>query len=211
MGLLAYDKAWQVQEALWQARRNAACPDTLLVLEHLPVVTLGQSGGEEDLLVPVAFLRSQGVDFCRTNRGGRATFHGPGQIVIYPIMKLVDRDLHAYLWKLEESILHVLAAWGLDAVRMEAYPGVWVGGQKIAAVGVAVREDVTMHGLALNVNVDLDYFKLITPCGIRERGVTSMQAAIGPHVAMEAVKEQFMLAFANVFCRPVVPRSCSQT
>jgi lipoate-protein ligase B len=198
-GLLGYAPALELQQRLCRERQQDQVGDSLILLEHTPVITLGQSGGLEDILVTDAALQRRGVELFETNRGGRATFHGPGQLVAYPIIKLLDSDLHAYLWKLEEALLRLLTQWDIPAQREEHYPGVWVGSHKIAAVGVAVVGGVTMHGLALNVNTDLAFFELITPCGIRQRGVTSMQRELGSPLSMQAVKESLVRHFCEVF------------
>ncbi|MFN8597815.1 MAG: lipoyl(octanoyl) transferase LipB [Anaerolineae bacterium] len=196
-GVVPYAEAEQLQERLWSARCHNEIPDTLLVLQHPPVITLGQSGGLEDVHVSIKQLTARGVELHSTNRGGRATFHGPGQLVVYPIVKLPDRDLHTYLWKLEEAIIGTVSAWGVAADRDERYPGVWVNRNKLAAVGIAVRDDVTTHGAALNVNVDLSYFDLITPCGIADRGVTSMCKLLGHSVSMREIEDEFIQQFCN--------------
>lgn len=198
-GLQDYASTLALQQRLCRERQQDRIPDQLILVEHPPVITLGQSGGLEDLLATPAALQRDGVALFETNRGGRATFHGPGQMVAYPIVKLPGSDLHAYLWKLEEAALRLLAQWGIPAQREERYPGVWANGEKIAAVGVAVAGDVSMHGLALNVNTDLAYFELITPCGIRGRGVTSMQRQLGRSLPMAAVKAAFLGHFCEVF------------
>lgn len=196
-GVVPYAEAEELQERLWSARCHEEILDTVLVLQHPPVITLGQSGGLEDVRVSIKQLAARGVELHSTNRGGRATFHGPGQLVVYPIVKLPDRDLHTYLWKLEEAIIRTVSAWGVAADRDERYPGVWVDRDKLAAVGIAVRDDVTTHGAALNVNVDLSYFDLITPCGIADRGVTSMQKLLGRAVPMREVEDEFIRQFCN--------------
>ncbi len=200
-GVRPYREAMQLQKHLWQARCRDLAGDTLLLLQHPPVITLGVSGGQEDLRVSSEQLQHLGVELFQTNRGGRATFHGPGQLVAYPVMKLYGCDLHAYLWKLEEVVLRLLQDWGIRASRDERFPGVWVGKAKIAAVGVAVRDDVSTHGLALNANTDLSYFGLITPCGLLDRGVTSMQAVLGQEVPMAELEAGFARVFAEVFNR----------
>jgi lipoate-protein ligase B len=198
-GTLPYAEALDLQESLRLERSRDHIQDALLILEHTPVITLGQGGGYEDLHASEEGLRQVGIDLVQTNRGGRATFHGPGQLVAYPILKLKDLDLHAYLWKLEEVVIRVLQAWEIEGLREDRYPGVWIGKAKIAAVGVAVRDNVTMHGLALNVNTDLSFFNWITPCGIQDRGVTSMQSILGRLVPMTAVVDQFVEAFFTIF------------
>ena len=209
-GLLDYGPALELQQRLCRERQQDRRADSLILLEHTPVITLGQSGGLDDLLMTAEALRMKGVELFDSSRGGRATFHGPGQLVVYPIIKLPDSDLHAYLWKIEEVSLRLLAQWDIPAQREERYPGVWVGKEKIAAVGVAVSNDVTMHGLALNVNTNLAFFDLIVPCGISNRGVTSMQCQLGRPVPMEAVKQAFTKYFCEVFNLQVINGSVSQ-
>ena len=203
-GLRAYAASLELQGRLCRERQQDQVGDHLILLEHPPVITLGQSGGLEDLRVSEAKLRESGVEVFETNRGGRATFHAPGQLVAYPIIKLPDCDLHSYLWKLEEATCRLLAEWQIAAQREERFPGVWVAGDKIAAVGVAVVGGVTMHGLALNVNPNLSFFDLITPCGIRGRGVTSMQRQLGRRLPMQAVKRSFIQHFCAVFDMQVI-------
>lgn len=203
-GLRGYASSLELQERLCGERQKDQTSDQLILLEHPPVITLGQSGGLEDLKVNAPTLQEIGIELFETNRGGRATFHGPGQLVAYPIIKLPDCDLHAYLWKLEEVICQLLAEWVLPAQREERFPGVWVRNEKIAAVGVAVVGGVTMHGLALNVNIDLAFFDLITPCGIRERGVTSMQRQLGNPLPMRKVKRSFVQHFCEIFNLQVI-------
>lgn len=205
-GTIPYGHALRLQERLWAARQREEISDTLLLLQHPPVITLGAAGGRKDLHVSIRHLKRLGFEFHETERGGRATYHGPGQLVAYPIMRLPDGDLHVYLWKLEEAVLKLLTDWDIAAGRVERHPGVWVGQDKIAAVGVAVRAGVTTHGLALNVNTDLTHFDLITPCGIQDRDMTSMEAMLGHAVPMAEVEKEFVRTFSAVFDRQVAPR-----
>ncbi len=202
-GIVPYDQSLRWQDRLWEARRRDDIGDTVLVLQHPPVITLGQSGGSEDVRVSLAELQRLGVSLYQTNRGGRATYHGPGQLVAYPIVKLIAGELHAYLWSLEEVMVRLLAEWGIAGERVARYPGVWVKRDKIGAVGVAVRDDVTTHGLALNVNTDLSYFDLIVPCGLQGYGVTSMQAVLDLAVPMAAAEASLVHALGTVFSRRV--------
>lgn len=204
-GLVAYEAALALQEQLHRARAQDLINDTIIVLQHPPVITLGASGGRDDLHVSDAQLEALGVGLHEASRGGKATFHGPGQLVLYPVMKLPDRDLHAYLWRLEECVIRTLAAWGIPAGRDERYPGVWVGRQKICAIGIAVRDDVTLHGLALNANTDLTFFDLFTPCGIADRGVTSLQALLGYRIDLQKLEADLVQAFSEIFERPILP------
>jgi lipoate-protein ligase B len=205
LGRIKYPAAMAVMEELWAARSQDKSPDTLLLLEHPPVITFGASGGQEDLRTSKDMYAHLGIDLHSTNRGGRATFHGPGQLVIYPVIKLARLDLHDFLWRLEEAALRLLADWQIHASRDDHYPGVWLGTRKIAAVGLAVREGVTTHGLALNVNVDLSYFQWINPCGISDRGVTSMKEELGMQLSMAYIEEAFLAYFGQVFEREIVP------
>jgi len=159
----------------------------------------------EDLKSSSTLLERRGVELFETDRGGRATVHSPGQLVAYPIFRLEGTDLHDFLWRLEESVLLLLMELDIPAERKERYPGVWAGAEKVAAVGLAVRDGVTSHGLALNVNNDLSLFDLIAPCGIREFGVTSIQALLNLPLSMEAVQSAYVRCFARAFQREVGP------
>jgi lipoic acid synthetase len=206
MGRVPYRHALRLMQRMADARRRDDMGDALLLVEHPPVVTQGCAGGAEDLRVSSGYLRQLGMEVVQTERGGRITYHGPGQLVAYPILKLPDDDWHGYLWQLEQVALDVLAEWGIAAERVERHPGVWVGRDKIAAVGVAVQDHVTTHGLALNVDPDMTHFQLIVPCGLVNRGVTSMRAVLGQSVTIEAVERSFVAAFSRVFEREVAPR-----
>jgi lipoic acid synthetase len=206
MGRVAYRQALRLMERLADARRRDRIGDTLLLVEHPAVLTMGCGGGTEDLRAPVERLRQFGIEVVQTERGGRMTYHGPGQLVAYPIIKLADDDLHGYVQRLEQVVIAVLAEWGLGTRRIEAYPGVWLGRDKIAAVGVAVQGGVTTHGVALNVDPPLEHFRLIVPCGLSSRGVTSMSAALGRPVALEAVEQRFAAAFGHIFGCDVGPQ-----
>lgn len=185
-------------ERLAEARRQETIGDLLLLVEHFPVVTLGRGGGVEDLRGSPAGLRRHGVELHQTDRGGRATYHGPGQLVAYPILRLSD-DLHVYVRRLEQTAIDVLQEYGIRAGRLPGHPGAWVGQEKIAAIGVAVRHGVTTHGLALNVNPRMEHFSLIVPCGLADKGVTSMAHELGRPVDLAAVERAFIRAFARVF------------
>ncbi|MEI6775804.1 MAG: lipoyl synthase [Chloroflexales bacterium] len=206
MGRVGYRHALRLMEQLAAARRRDEIGDTLLLVEHPPVLTMGCGGGIEDLRVVAGQLRDQRIDLVQTDRGGRMTYHGPGQLVAYPILKLPDDDLHAYAHRLEQVALETLAAWGIAARRIRAHPGIWLGRDKIAAIGVAVQDRVTMHGLSLNVNPNMAHFDLIVPCGIVGRGVTSMCAALDHPPDREAVERSFIAAFGHVFNCTVEPQ-----
>ncbi|HSJ54930.1 MAG TPA: lipoyl(octanoyl) transferase LipB [Anaerolineae bacterium] len=199
LGTVEYNAACQLQEEVAAARVGDAIGDTLLLLQHPPVITVGRWGGWEDVLASAALLRRKGVDLLPTDRAGRATYHGPGQLIAYSIFKLPDRDLHGYVWRLEETVIRVLEVYGLQAGRLVAQPGVWLAGNKIAAIGLAVRQGVTRHGVAINVAPRLDHFDLIVPCGLADQGVTSMARELGRAVDPEAVGRQYAATLGEVF------------
>jgi len=195
-----YARAWALQRDLVRARQAGAIPDVLVLLEHPPVVTFGRSGKTQHLLVPPDTLRARGIDLFEVERGGDITYHGPGQLVGYPIVDLraMDEDVVRYMRTLEESLIRTLAVFGIAAGRERGYPGVWVGGAKVAAMGVAVKRRVTMHGFALNVDTDLSVFDLINPCGLG-RPVTSMRRLSGPALEMSRVRAVYAEEFTQVF------------
>jgi lipoic acid synthetase len=199
LGVVDYEEALRLQEELAAARARGAIGDALLLLEHPPVITVGRGGGEEDVLVSPEFLAQQGIRVVPTDRGGRATYHGPGQMVAYPILRLPDEDLYTYVWRLEEVAIRTLRAYGLRARRLEGHPGVWVDGRKIAAIGISVRDGVTRHGLALNIAPNMAHFDLFIPCGLRDRGVTSMERELGYAPVWAEVADGFVRAFGEVF------------
>ena len=173
------------------------------MVEHNPVLTIGISGSSTNILLPREFLKSQGIDVFEVNRGGDVTYHGPGQVVGYPIINLNNygRDLRAFMWKLEDVFVYLLREeYYVEAFRDEKkYTGVWVGNDKITAVGVAVKRWVSMHGFAFNVNTNLEHFKLINPCGITDRGVTSLQRILGHELDFRKLNNQVMDYFCMTF------------
>lgn len=201
IGRTRYADAWHLQQTLWNLRHSLAIGDVLLYTEHEHVYTIGKGGDSDHLLASGTELKESGVDFFRIDRGGDVTYHGPGQIVGYPIIDLnnYSPDLHKYLRDLEEVIILALRKFGIEGTREEGYTGVWVKGEKIAAIGVKVSRWVTMHGFALNVNTDLSRFARIIPCGIFHKGVTSMQLLLGHAPDLEEVQNELSQAFATVF------------
>lgn len=189
LGRFGYDEALRLQRELWQQRVNGEIGDQLLLLEHPPVITLGRNSQEKNLLASAERLRELGVEVREADRGGDVTYHGPGQLVGYPIIDLKpDRmDVLRYLRDLEEVLIQVLEYFGIYGQRREDYTGVWVGERKIAAIGVKISRWVTYHGFALNVCTDLPAFDLIVPCGILGVSVTSMQKELGFAQALEDV------------------------
>ena len=200
-GLVPYAEAWELQAELVQLRKADSVPDTLLLLEHPPVFTVGRAAKDaSNLGAGEGYLRSLGAEVFWSDRGGDATFHGPGQLVGYPILRLRDRDTHGYLRRLEEVIIRTLAEYGLEGWHHPEYTGVWVGEKKIAAIGVKFSSGwITSHGFALNVSTDLTWFARITPCGIREFGVTSLQRELGHQLELAEVERRVVEHFRETF------------
>jgi lipoyl(octanoyl) transferase len=191
LGRTKYAEAWDLQRLLWEHRVRGALGDLLLYTEHEPVYTIGKGGDENHVLADEAELTRTGAEMFRIDRGGDVTYHGPGQIVGYPIIDLNSKpDLHRYLRDLEEVIIRALRMFGIEGVREEGMTGVWVSGEKIAALGVKVSRWVTMHGFALNVSTDLRRFDRIIPCGIFHKGVTSMESLLGRPVMLPEVQAE---------------------
>ncbi len=179
LGRFEYLRALAAQRDLVRRRAAGELPDLVWYLEHEPVVTWGSKGGEHHLRRPAAEIAARGIALHPTDRGGDITYHGPGQLVGYPVIALPDRDLHAYLRALEEALIAALGGLGLSGTRVKGRTGVWVGGAKIAAIGVRVTRWIASHGFALNVDPDLASFDLIVPCGISDAGVTSIARELG--------------------------------
>jgi lipoic acid synthetase len=198
-GVLPYGQALKRQMAWVEERIAGSSPDRLVLVEHPPVVTLGRSGGLKDLRISKETLKQKGIDLYTVDRGGMATFHGPGQLVAYPIIKLQTKDLHQYLYTLLHTVATVLQSYGLEPVFHEGRPGIWVGARKIASIGIAVRRWVTYHGIALNVNADLQVFNLIVPCGHPGETITSMALELGKFIDVEEVKHHFIKEFCKSF------------
>jgi lipoyl(octanoyl) transferase len=190
LGTAPYVPTWELQDELAEQRRSRRIGDRLLLVEHFPVYTIGRGGDESNLLASPERLRELGAEFVRIDRGGDITYHGPGQLVAYPIVELRDPlDLRRYVRTLEEAITATAARFGVPSGRVEGLTGVWVEGRrKLAAIGVRVRRGVTTHGLALNVNTELRWFDEMIPCGIRDREVTSLARELGRTVPMELVE-----------------------
>ncbi len=205
LGCVDYLAAWDLQRQLVIARRAEDIPDTVLLLEHSPVFTTGRRGGMRNLRLPVQELERRGIRYLVTDRGGDVTYHGPGQLVIYLIMRLADeqRRVRRFVERLERTILAVLDSYGIIGTLDPTRPGVWVGNDKIAALGVAIHHGVTAHGVALNVTVDLTPFQWIVPCGIPDRGVTSLERLLGRAVPLSEVVERWIPAFERQFGRTV--------
>lgn len=205
--MVPYAEALSLQQRLVVQRRAGEIGDQLLLLEHPHVITLGTSSNTDNILVDAGQRALLGIELFETGRGGDVTYHGPGQLVGYPILDLKpDRcDLHRYVRDIEEALIRALRRFGLECGRKEGLTGVWLGGEKIAAIGVRVSSGwITSHGFALNVDTNLDFFDSIVPCGIREHGVTSIARATGSAIAMGVVSRAVAEQFGVVFERAVV-------
>ena len=220
LGLIDYQEAWDYQEVLFHELMNLKTNNRdlplceslekfnyLLFCEHPHVYTIGKSGNDGNLLVNEEQLKQKGASVYKTNRGGDITYHGPGQIVGYPILDLEDFDLgvRTYIEKLEQAIINTLFEYGIESGRLEGATGVWLDAKipgkarKISAIGVRASRHVTMHGFAFNINTDLDYFQHINPCGFTDKGVTSLQKELGHELDIEAVKQKLSSHIAKVF------------
>lgn len=207
LGRQPYQPTWDLQRRLVEARREDRVRDTLLFVEHPPTYTLGRRGDPANLLLTDLQLKEQGITYVHVDRGGDITYHGPGQLVGYPILHLAawNNDVRHYVRNLEETLIRALADYGIAAGRIEGYTGVWVGDEKVAAIGVKVSRGVTSHGFALNVDTDLGYFRQIIPCGISDKGVTSMAAVLGRPVDMDEVRGRVRQRFGEVFGLRLIP------
>ena len=204
LGMMSYADGLEIQRARVEERKAGVIPDTLLLLQHPHVITIGvRKGGSSNIIATPERLRELGVEVFETGRGGDVTYHGPGQLVGYPILDLrPDRqDVHRYVRDLEEVMIRVCGEFALRAGRVAGLTGAWVGADKIGAIGVRISRWITSHGFAFNVNTDLRYFNLIVPCGIADRGVTSLSRLTGTNHAMPYVEGLFIRHFLDVFER----------
>ena len=205
LGLISYTDAFALQQRIVLARKARAIADVLLFCQHPHVVTLGRNGKRENLLASEAVLRQKGVEFHSSNRGGDITYHGPGQVVGYPILDLssIKQDVHWYVRTLEEVLIRATADFGIEAYRIRGKTGIWVAGkpheEKLAAIGVHLSRWVSSHGFAYNVSTDLRYFDLIVPCGIAERKATSLEKLLDRAVSQVEMKPPLIEHFAKLF------------
>jgi len=203
LGLVSYAEGLEIQRALVARRIAGEAGDELLLLQHPHVLTFGVKAGEsrQHVLATAERLAELGVALHETGRGGDVTYHGPGQIVGYPVLNLKpDRcDVHRYVRDLEEVMIRVTGEYGFEARRIQGLTGAWVGAEKVGAIGVRIQRWVTSHGFAFNVNTDLDFFKLIVPCGISDRGVTSLRRLTGCNLPIREVEDHLIAAFCDVF------------
>jgi lipoyl(octanoyl) transferase len=201
LGTVDYAKAHRLQKELQAKRIAGEISDTVLLLEHPPVLTMGRSAKEQHVLAPQEALDARGISVHEVGRGGDVTYHGPGQLVAYPIIDLKPdrRDVRKYMWSLEETMIRTCADFGLSATRVEGLNGAWIGDRKVGAVGVRISRWVTMHGLALNANSDLSHFELIVPCGIQDKAVTSLSVELGRTVDVADVIDPLARHLAELY------------
>lgn len=208
LGLIPYADCWELQKQLTAQRAEGSIPDTLLLLEHPHTYTCGRSGGRDHILIDEQELERRGITVLDVDRGGDITYHGPGQLVAYPIIRLAEdgqiANYRGYMRALERTLIETLADFGIEGYRIPDYSGVWVRNgeaeEKIAAIGVKVdARGVSSHGIALNINTDLRYFGYIVPCGISDKGVTSLRTLLGQQIGMDEVKQVFSSSFCAVF------------
>ncbi|HEX2867958.1 MAG TPA: lipoyl(octanoyl) transferase LipB [Ignavibacteriales bacterium] len=201
LGLMDYDKAWELQRKTFDLRRAKDIPDTLYMLEHPHTYTLGKIADRKNLISSESYLKEKGISVYDIDRGGDITYHGPGQIVGYPILDLTEwkQDTHLYLRSIEEVLILTCQDYGLKAGRIEKLTGVWIEDRKIAAIGIKVSRWITMHGFAFNVNTDLSLFQGIIPCGITDKSVTSLSRELNRMLDMQEVKSKLLNNFKDVF------------
>jgi len=206
LGRVPYDQAWSLQNRVADERRAGLIPDTLILLEHPHTYTIGRSGTRDHVFLNEEEMAARGITCLDVDRGGDVTYHGPGQLVGYPILDLGPTpDVGLYLRNLEGCLIDVLADFGITGGRLSGYTGVWIGDRKIAAIGIKVSQGVTTHGFALNVSTDLSLFTHILACGIPDKGVTSMRLELGAAPSMVAVEDAVIARFAERFVLPGTP------
>ncbi len=210
LGTTSFRHCWDLQRRLLELRSVGAIPDTLLLTEHEPVYTIGRTGDPRNMLAPAEHLRARHIEFLPVERGGDVTYHGPGQLVGYPILNLLEThpDLHWYVRALEEVVIRLLKRYDIRGARDPAYTGVWVGNEKVCAIGIHTRGWVTMHGFALNVNTDLSAFEAIVPCGISGKGVTSIGRLLARPVDLSETESICIEEFGSVlqYSPRLIPR-----
>ena len=201
LGLINYQAAWNIQKQLFKEVTENRKTNYLILTEHPPVITLGKSGHENNIVTNQDILESKSIDVVEIDRGGDVTFHGPGQIVGYPIFNLENfkKDIHWYLRSIEEVIIQTLNFFDIETERIDGLTGVWINNQKICAIGIKVTRWVTMHGFALNVSTELDYFNHIIPCGIGDKSVTSMEEIKNQKFLLNGIKTKICESFKTIF------------
>jgi lipoyl(octanoyl) transferase len=213
LGLVGYDQGLQLQERAVEGLRSNDAPEQLLLLEHPHVFTLGRGADSSNILADQQQLQTNSVEVHETGRGGDVTYHGPGQLVGYPIINLKpDRcDVHRYIRDIEEVLIRTIAEFGVTGTRIPGLTGVWVGNEKIGAIGVRIARWITSHGFALNITTDLNYFKMIVPCGISGKGVTSLSLVTGRQIELGEVAQVVASQFGKVFGRRIILPDSAQS
>jgi lipoate-protein ligase B len=200
LGVRPYREVWALQHGLHARVAAAQDPDTWVIVEHEPVITLGRKAKEQNVLLPRSLLQARGIDVVEIERGGDVTYHGPGQLVVYPILRLERfREIVPLVRALEGAVIDTCAAFGVAGERWHEHAGVWVGRDQICAIGLAVQRMTSLHGLAFNVCTDLSYDRLIAPCGLSDRGVTSLSAQTGRTVTIEEAKGALLSSLSRTF------------
>jgi len=201
LGLYDYNRAYRLQKKLLADRKNKKISDMLILLNHHPVLTIGRKGQISHILAGPEVIAREGIQVCVTDRGGGITYHGPGQLVGYPILDLKQhgRDIRLLIGRYEETVIRLLQLYGLQGERIPEYPGVWVKNEKVCAIGIGVSNWVTYHGFALNITPDISHFSYIIPCGIAGMGVTSMSRLLGGEIDEKKVREQLVDIFGRIF------------
>jgi lipoyl(octanoyl) transferase len=202
LGRMSYEDALKLQRNIAEARRDHQIEDTLLLLEHPPVITIGRSGNSKNILASREILESEGIRLYTVDRGGDVAYHGPGQLIGYPIINLANhgKDIHSYVYGVEKSIVELLKReYAVETEIVQGYVGVWHSTEKIAAIGVTVRSWITTHGFALNVDPDMNHFAMIHPCGIKDRGVTSLSKILNRKVTVDEVAKKYPKYFGETF------------
>ncbi|MBU0478086.1 lipoyl(octanoyl) transferase LipB [bacterium] len=203
VGLKDYMEAYSLQKKILSERIKNEIPDTLILTEHPPTFTIGRKGGRENILVSNEVLGKNGIKVYEVDRGGDITYHGPGQIVGYPIINLAEwnKDIHLYLRSLEEVIIRFLSRFKITAGRINDYTGVWIGNEKIAAIGIGVSKWTTFHGFCININPNKEHFRMITPCGIKDKAVTSLDELAEKQTDVQKAKQVLITEFGDCFSR----------
>ncbi|MDF2890113.1 MAG: lipB [Clostridia bacterium] len=202
LGKCNYEKALEIQYSILEKRQKQEIGDTLILVEHPPVITIGRGGDAANIVASKEYLETMGVDVIHTNRGGDVTYHGPGQIVGYPIVSIKDlkMGIRDFVYNLEEIFIHLLKdKYNIEAGRYLEYTGVWIGNQKITAIGLAVKRGITMHGFAFNVNTNLNHFQFIVPCGITDKEVTSVEKLIDREADFHELNKSVLEYYCKVF------------
>jgi len=200
LGLRPYREVWDIQHRLHEAVRAGSEPETWIFVEHTPTITLGRNAKRENVLLAPEALAARGIDIVEIERGGDVTYHGPGQLVVYPIRKLERfREVVPLVRSLEAAVIATCSDFGITAERWSEHAGVWVGRNQICAIGLAVQKMVSLHGIALNVNTALDYDRLINPCGLLDRGITSIAHEIGHEVSLAEARDALLAHLAADF------------